>query len=351
MLDQLAIIGGCGSSGTTLLCHLLHAHPDIYCGPELYLFDKRQLYTSTFSYTESSFEKLMQTGLRSVNLLGHEFSAESTGAQPKRTTRTFLRHFRKHNLTKEEIRQIAAESSSFQGFVTCIGSVLLTRTQKRYWVEKTPNNCYCIDEFLSFFPNSRYIHMVRDGRDVVPSLLKRGLTLEQATRRWIHDTATVFPHRRHPRCLIVRYEDLVTATEPTLSRLLEFLDLSTYTSFLLNEARKQPIREKTHNSWNSQPNQKLSTRSVGKWKKDTYQDKAYLEQLFNYVVMDRKLANRLDLDRAFNANDVLIELGYDPIDVWDVSPNKSYRLLKHSYIEWLHRLRNINSSALFRVLV
>jgi len=42
--SNLAIVGGCGSSGTTLLAHLVSRHPDIASGPEFNYFNHLDLY-------------------------------------------------------------------------------------------------------------------------------------------------------------------------------------------------------------------------------------------------------------------------------------------------------------------
>ena len=37
-------LGGCGSSGTTLLRKMLNAHPRIACGPEMSVFDRPKMF-------------------------------------------------------------------------------------------------------------------------------------------------------------------------------------------------------------------------------------------------------------------------------------------------------------------
>ena len=73
----------------------------------------------------------------------------------------------------------------------------------------------------------RIVHLVRDGRAVTLSLMRRqGLTLEQAARRWTRFNwnlrlvlSTVGPERR----FFVRYEDLCADPDATLRRLTEFV--------------------------------------------------------------------------------------------------------------------------------
>lgn len=87
----------------------------------------------------------------------------------------------------------------------------------------------CLDLINRTFPRCRFIHLIRDGRDVVASLAaKRWVGLVQATDVWKR-------HVRHARnfgtsigldrYLEVRYEDLVADGEVVLKTIETFLDL------------------------------------------------------------------------------------------------------------------------------
>lgn len=45
-----------------------------------------------------------------------------------------------------------------------------------YFIEKTPNHCQFIPEIVQMLPNCRIIHIIRDPRDVVSSMLAASKT-------------------------------------------------------------------------------------------------------------------------------------------------------------------------------
>eukprot|EP00004_Rigifila_ramosa_P013546 TRINITY_DN3016_c0_g1_i1.p1 TRINITY_DN3016_c0_g1~~TRINITY_DN3016_c0_g1_i1.p1 ORF type:complete len:362 (+),score=39.59 TRINITY_DN3016_c0_g1_i1:3-1088(+) len=67
------------------------------------------------------------------------------------------------------------------------------------------------------------VAVVRDGRDVVHSLLGRGYSLGSAAGRWKHDIRALLPFLNHRRVYVVRYEDLVTRPTETLLALFTWL--------------------------------------------------------------------------------------------------------------------------------
>ena len=110
-----------------------------------------------------------------------------------------------------------------------IYGIHLRLARKTRWGDKTPHYIKIIPELVSIFPGSRFICLVRDGRDVAKSMQK-----VQWYGPWFHDnTIEWLDAARHEKwwvtsgydeCILqVRYEDLVTETEFTLHRICEFL--------------------------------------------------------------------------------------------------------------------------------
>jgi hypothetical protein len=99
------------------------------------------------------------------------------------------------------------------------------------WVDHTPTNFRRASTLIEMFPEARFIHLVRDGRAVAASLMKLDWGPNNA-----FDAAQYWMARCGPglaaesrfgrdRVLRVRYEDLVSQTEPTLRRVASFADL------------------------------------------------------------------------------------------------------------------------------
>ena len=81
----------------------------------------------------------------------------------------------------------------------------------------------------SVLPEARFIHLIRDGRDVAVSILGMAWgpdNAEWAARRWkkrVQRARSQSPRLHH--YMEVRFEDLIMETEPTLRRICEYLDL------------------------------------------------------------------------------------------------------------------------------
>jgi len=100
---------------------------------------------------------------------------------------------------------------------------------KARWGDKTPVYIEILPQLATMFPNSRFIHLVRDGRDVAKSHQAAGWAgpwLHDNTREW---TRALECHRRwassefRERILQVRYEELVLDTEATLRKICQFI--------------------------------------------------------------------------------------------------------------------------------
>lgn len=99
------------------------------------------------------------------------------------------------------------------------------------WGDKTPIYVLSIAALSRLFPSARFIHLIRDERDVASSYLSIPMFeggIWQASLRW-RDwvSAGIRSGRRLPpgRYVEVRYEDLVADTDRQLRELCSFLDL------------------------------------------------------------------------------------------------------------------------------
>lgn len=103
---------------------------------------------------------------------------------------------------------------------------------KRRWGEKTPYYVLHMPLILEMFPGAKFIHLIRDGRDVLLSLFGRcddfGVyNSYYGAKYWEHFVATGQHWGKRlgsERYLEIRYEDLVSQPELTIRRTLAFLD-------------------------------------------------------------------------------------------------------------------------------
>ncbi|MGI9019979.1 MAG: sulfotransferase family protein [Solirubrobacterales bacterium] len=100
---------------------------------------------------------------------------------------------------------------------------------KSRWGDKTPGYIRKTQPIQRVLPEARFIHMIRDGRDVALSLIPLNFgpsTVTEAAELWVKRVST---GRRQERAANhyaeVTYEELIADTEPTLRRVCGFLDL------------------------------------------------------------------------------------------------------------------------------
>jgi Sulfotransferase family len=103
------------------------------------------------------------------------------------------------------------------------------RHGKERWGDKTPGYVRSMRLIQKVLPEARFIHIIRDGRDVALSLVPRSWgpsTIEEAADNWrrrIEVARRQQPHLRH--YLEVHYEDLVTDTEAVVRQVAAFCEL------------------------------------------------------------------------------------------------------------------------------
>lgn len=103
------------------------------------------------------------------------------------------------------------------------------------WVEKTPKHFRYAGLIERTVPGARFLHVVRDGREVVASIVDRARRYPEqfgrqqdpqyGVRLWNAAVTQAAQRQHHPHHRIVGYEDFVDNPEASLRGLCEFLEL------------------------------------------------------------------------------------------------------------------------------
>lgn len=201
-------IVGSERSGTTLLRVMLDSHPALHIPRESH-------FISDLLRTYSPDKVLCGTEILDAFKI---VSAHRRWKEWEVNSATVL----------EKLRDV--QSLTLADFIHLLFVEVTSREGKARWGDKTPAYVLQIDKIKRIFPNAKFIHIVRDGRDVCLSLLGRGWHgewLRIMAERWAH---TVKEGRRlgskvgSEFYLEIGYEDLVMDSRGTLQRVCQFLN-------------------------------------------------------------------------------------------------------------------------------
>jgi hypothetical protein len=177
--------------------------------------------------------------------------------------------------------------------------------------EKSPNNVFFFQHLHQMFPESPLVHVIRDGRDVVCSLLTMNWVNPQTGQRVDYTqsarkaaeywAAAVTAGRKaganpsvRPRYLELRYEDLVLNPEGTLRCLFSFIDEPWDPAVLEYHKHRRNLAGESSAEQVARP---LYTASVSRWKKDlTLEDVNAVSRVAGNLL--NKLGYTADSDEA-----------------------------------------------------
>lgn len=218
--DGPVFVVGMNGSGTTMLLDCLGRHPSLYAFPrETRLIPYLIARVDSFGdlRVDANLERLWDQ-VRNLAVFSQANGGASVPLPPDWRARE---------------RSLAAVLDGVFGYFAA-------RAGKQRWCEKTPQHVQHLPALAEQFPNARFIHVVRDGRDCAVSFHRRWLRQPELTIfRWKKVVAggRVAGQRLGPdRYLEVRYEDLTAEPEISLRRLCEFLGLA-FDAAMLESAR------------------------------------------------------------------------------------------------------------------
>jgi Sulfotransferase family len=244
-------IVGCPRSGTTLLQLLVESQPNIAIPPESHIFER----FSDIFHCYGDFSKSAN-----LRLFVHDLLRDY--------------HIRDWELgvTADEFCSQLQERS-IRGILSLLMAKYASKEGACRWGEKTPQHLLYASQITDVFPRAKFIHIIRDGRDVAVSSKRVTVGPPSAygvAKEWKRYILTFneFKTELDPdRWIEVRYEDIVRNTNAELARIFRFLGETPVqvgadvpTSF----AKEFYVHDDVHMLSLKQP---ISTAKIGAYKK------------------------------------------------------------------------------------
>ena len=261
------LIIGSGRSGTTLLRSMLNQHHGIEIPPESYVLPI--IYKRYKTYKKLPWPEF-------TKLILGEFVSHP--------------HFHLWNLDiaplYQKLESLKNEEQSLFKIIDSIYKLYASKNGKGnvIWGDKTPLNTFYIPEMNYMFKNPKYIHLKRDGRDVIASMLKYKLAenVKAASDRWLSamKTAREIEQKSPDRILTVEYSELVQNPGIELKKICEFLSITFEPAMLDHTQNVDTLGDSVFNHHNNLK-KPLSTDSIGNWQKSF--EATELEWIENYI--------------------------------------------------------------------
>jgi hypothetical protein len=154
------------------------------------------------------------------------------------------------------------------------------------WGNKTPAYIQILPELAKMYPNSRFIHVIRDGRDVAKSLQATGWF-----GRWLHDNIRVWTKAIEyqsrwsrsgfrDRILEVRYESLVLDTEGTLREICRFLGEEFEPQMLAWESKVDEQIPARQSVYHAKLKSRIGAEGIARWKRAMSAREAFVCEAF-----------------------------------------------------------------------
>lgn len=194
---------GVNRSGTTLLRMMLDAHPDLTMPPETHFVPELIDVAADGKATPEAFL----------------------------ATITKQREWGDFGLTEEQLLDAfrAIQPLNPGDALRAFYAAYAERVGKPRCGEKTPIYVKSIRKISEAMPEARFVHVIRDGRDVALSIRDRAVKehpIDTIAERWVRRIGQARRQSKHvPHYMEVRYEQLILDTEPTLRRICEFFEL------------------------------------------------------------------------------------------------------------------------------
>jgi hypothetical protein len=307
--DPMIFPCGVSRSGTTLLSALLDAHSQVFMGYEMDFKGVRRV-----SYIRNQLLKVQPDAkdLKHAGSILRKQGKIDLGKWISRCHRLGIEY-------DELLREIEAHENDHKDSLRgIVNKLLLIKRIVDFAKKKTGSSIggfkvtnTLFNQYLSFFPHSKFVYILRDPRDVFCSLRERnfGLSLNSSCSTWNNGISNFekFIKKHTNNGLIIRYEDLVENPNDTISHILKKLGLTFEENVLSFYDGKSKILKSSHPNATRLKKGFFCT-SVNRYKDDLLRNEAdiieelcrkYMEK-YNYS-FSRKSLNK----KVINLNKVI----------------------------------------------
>jgi hypothetical protein len=251
--DHVFVVG-LSRSGTTLVRHILNSHSQLAIAPESHYLGHQFPGAGVRAVLRRRFPDRTTPDAASA-LVNFLYDGGLERATRWRTpSRLWL--WVKRRLPADDLRnRFALSDRSERALFSAILAAYAEVKGKPIAGEKTPAHLYHVDTLLSWFPNGRVLHMMRDPRAIFVSDLRRRrrspgalpyqvlarvpgaldlLLLVQVTVSWRRAAGRARANQaRYPdRFRVIRFEDLVADPERTVRAMAGFVGVDYEASML-----------------------------------------------------------------------------------------------------------------------
>ncbi len=229
--SEAVLLGGQNRSGTTLLSVVLDAHPALVVGPELDFTEPPDLGPHILAACDLLARKdsrVLGPGTDTADPFWYD------GAH-------FVKQCQRFGISldglaatvtavREELGTDLVRLTDRCVLIDRLGSMRQAQNGAVRWGIKLQRRIRDVDVYARIWPRARFIHIVRDGRDLAASHLYSvpgwGFkSIPEAAREWLHVISRPRLVAPPGRYLEVRYEDLVAEPRQTTAVMAEFLGI------------------------------------------------------------------------------------------------------------------------------
>lgn len=231
------IVAGAAGSGTTLLTNLIGSHSEI---EPVYDTDFVAGLLSLLASFDFWGEEQRERRLRNFKQEVAEWASakrkrEATGrGMPELPFGPAHIGFSSESLEAEtaqlldrlyEARDAEERFAAGRAYLDALFGGQAERARKRTWVNKAPAYAEHLAHLDRLYPRAVLVHVVRDGRDVSASLLRRrrAETPLYAALRWMRqvESGLLYEQQQPDRVMRIAFEELVADPGPLLARIFE----------------------------------------------------------------------------------------------------------------------------------